>query len=205
MICIQWPARVETSDFTYVPTYVATIQIRIESISKSPWIFLGDLSSWYSLPSQLEVIATLTSPTIDWLCLFEQNINGIIQSIGLPWWLRRLRISCNAGDLGSTPGLRKSPGGGHGNPLQYSHLEYPMDWGAWWAAVHGSQRVGHSWVTNTVSFLTEHILLCVFGFLCETVFPHFLLQGIFLTQESNPSLLRWQVGSLPLSHQGTKV
>ena len=33
--------------------------------------------------------------------------------------------TCNAGDLGSTPGLGRSPGGGHGNPLQYSCLENP--------------------------------------------------------------------------------
>ena len=33
-------------------------------------------------------------------------------------------------------GLEKSPGGGHGNPLQYSCLENPMDRGAWWATVH---------------------------------------------------------------------
>ena len=37
----------------------------------------------------------------------------------------------------------QSPGGGHGNPLQYSCLENPMDRGAWWAV--GSQRVGHDW------------------------------------------------------------
>ena len=33
--------------------------------------------------------------------------------------------TCNAGDLGSVPGLGRSPGGGHGNPLQYSCLENP--------------------------------------------------------------------------------
>ena len=33
--------------------------------------------------------------------------------------------ACNAGDLGSVPGLGRSPGGGHGNPIQYSGLEYP--------------------------------------------------------------------------------
>ena len=46
----------------------------------------------------------------------------------------------NAGDLrdmGSVPGLGRSPGGGHGNPLQYSCLENPMDRGAWRATVHG--------------------------------------------------------------------
>ena len=39
-------------------------------------------------------------------------------------------------------------GEGNGNPLQYSCLEYPMDRGAWWATVHGSQRVGHDWATS---------------------------------------------------------
>ena len=41
------------------------------------------------------------------------------------------------GDAGLIPGLERSPGGGHGNSLQYSCLENPMDRGAWWAAVHG--------------------------------------------------------------------
>ena len=44
--------------------------------------------------------------------------------------------ACSAGDLGSIPGLGRSPGGGHGNPLQYSCLENPMDRGAWRATVH---------------------------------------------------------------------
>ena len=41
------------------------------------------------------------------------------------------------GDAGSLPGLERSPGGGHGNPLQYSCLENPMVRGAWRASVHG--------------------------------------------------------------------
>ena len=44
---------------------------------------------------------------------------------------------CNAGDLGSIPGWRRSPGEGNGNPLQYSCLGNPMDRGAWRATVHG--------------------------------------------------------------------
>ena len=39
--------------------------------------------------------------------------------------------SCNAGDLGSIPGLGRSPGEGNDNPLQYSCLENSMDGGAW--------------------------------------------------------------------------
>ena len=45
--------------------------------------------------------------------------------------------ACKAGDLGSSPGLGKSPGEGNGNPLQYSCLQNPMDKGAWQATVHG--------------------------------------------------------------------
>ena len=49
----------------------------------------------------------------------------------------------DAGVVGSFLALGRSPGGRHGNPLQYSCLENPVDRGVWWAAVHGSQRVGH--------------------------------------------------------------
>ena len=42
----------------------------------------------------------------------------------------------NVRDLGSIPGSRRSPGGEHGNSLQYYFLETPMDLGAWWATVH---------------------------------------------------------------------
>ena len=46
-------------------------------------------------------------------------------------------VVVNARDAGSGPGLGRSPGGGHGNPLQYSCLEKPMNRGAWRATVHG--------------------------------------------------------------------
>ena len=45
--------------------------------------------------------------------------------------------ACNVGDLGSIPGLGRSPGEGNGYALQYSCLENPMDREAWWATVHG--------------------------------------------------------------------
>ena len=55
----------------------------------------------------------------------------------------------DARDTGSIPGLGRSPGGGHSNPLQYSCLENPEDRGAWWATVH---RMGKS---NRPSATTE--------------------------------------------------
>ena len=45
-------------------------------------------------------------------------------------------LPANARDMGLIPGLGRSLGGGHGNPLQYSCLENPMDRGAWWVIVH---------------------------------------------------------------------
>ena len=57
---------------------------------------------------------------------------------------------CNEGDLGSIPGLGRSPGEGNGNPLQYSYLENPTDGGVWWATVHG--------VAKSQTRLSDHSL-----------------------------------------------
>ena len=62
----------------------------------------------------------------------------------------------NAGDMrdsGLIPGLGRSPGGGQGNPLQYSCLRNPMDWGAWRAIVHGvgKSRTRLKWLSMQAS------------------------------------------------------
>ena len=54
--------------------------------------------------------------------------------------------ACNAGDLGSIPGLGRFPGEGNGNALQYFFLEIPMDRGAWWAIVHGVGKI-QTWLS----------------------------------------------------------
>ena len=69
-------------------------------------------------------------------------LSGAALIQGLSQWL-----TCSTGDagnLGSIPGSERYPGGGHGNPLQYSCLENPMDRGAWQAVVHRSQRVRYN-------------------------------------------------------------
>ena len=50
-------------------------------------------------------------------------------------------LAYNAGDLGSIPGSGRCPGGGNGNPLQYSCLEDSMDRGALVATVHGVAKI----------------------------------------------------------------
>ena len=55
------------------------------------------------------------------------------------------KLPANAVDVrevGSIPGSGRSPGGGHGNPLQYSCLENAIDRGTWWATVY---QVANSW------------------------------------------------------------
>ena len=55
----------------------------------------------------------------------------------------------STGDLGSIPGLGRSPGEGNGNLLPFSRLENPMDGGAWWATVHGvTKNQTWQWLTH---------------------------------------------------------
>ena len=63
----------------------------------------------------------------------------------------------NAGGLGSIPGLGRSPGGGHGNPLQYPCLENPMDGGARRAVVHGVTQSGPRLSTHHVQTLCQSL------------------------------------------------
>ena len=58
-------------------------------------------------------------------------------------------LPVSAGDPGSIPELRRSPGEGNGYPLQYSCLENPIDRGAWRAAVHG---VAKNWALSDEHF-----------------------------------------------------
>ena len=60
--------------------------------------------------------------------------------MGFPGSSDSKESTCKVGDLDMIPGSGRSPGGGHGNPLQYSRLENPMDRGAWKAIVHGVHK-----------------------------------------------------------------
>ena len=62
------------------------------------------------------------------------------------------------GDLGSIPGLGRSPAGGHGNPLLYACLENPMDRGAWQATVHAVTKSQ----TQLSDFTSFHFVVFTF-------------------------------------------
>ena len=63
--------------------------------------------------------------------------------MGFPGSSTGKESACNMGDPGLIPGSERFPGGGHGNPLQYSCLENPMNRGTWQATVLGAAK---SWI-----------------------------------------------------------
>ena len=80
---------------------------------------ISQLFSWF--PQQISSLAG--SPVYNPVLFFPHS------SVGK-------ESACSSGDLGSISGLGRSPGEGHGNPLQCSCLENPMDRGTWWATIH---------------------------------------------------------------------
>ena len=98
--------------------------------------------------------------------------------LGFPGGSDSKESARNAGDLGLIPGLGRSPGGGHGNPLQYFCLENPMDRGAWWAKIH---RVEKSWARQkqlSTQRELRHVKL-VFHNLCVFLFHALLIIQLF--------------------------
>ena len=76
---------------------------------------------------------------------WEKHAGGVSDLLwhltkGFPGGSDGKESACNVGDLGSIPGLGRSPGEGNGNPLHYSCLENSMDRGAWWATAHGGLK-----------------------------------------------------------------
>ena len=67
----------------------------------------------------------------------------------------------NARDLGSIPGSGRCPGGGKGNPLQYSCLGNSIDRGAWWAKVHGVTKSLTQLSTHAHTHTHTHMNICV--------------------------------------------
>ena len=101
-------------------------------------------------------------------------------------WLSGKESTCNAGDGGLIPVWGRIPGGGHGNPLQSSCLENPLDRGAWRATVHKSQRVRQDWSawahTHTVSFMLAFLWLSLmvhFSFSLFSRTSSFLISVLF--------------------------
>ena len=66
----------------------------------------------------------------------SKNYSNVERVAGFPGGSAVRNTPANAGDMGSIPGLGRSPEEGNGHPLQHSCLENPMNRGAWWATVY---------------------------------------------------------------------
>ena len=85
-------------------------------------------------------------------------------NMGFPGGTKGKEVA-NSGDIrdeGSIPELGRSPGGGNGNPLQYSWLENPMDRGAWWATVYRITKLDMTEVTEPAWTVAHQVLLSRF-------------------------------------------
>ena len=117
------------------------------NIQKTKIMASGPITSW-------EIVGETVETVSDFIFLGSKITADGDCSHEIKRRLLRGKVSaCNAGDLGSIPGLGRFPGKGNGNPLQYPCLENPMDRGAWWAIVHG---VTNSW--TQMSYKTPYSL-----------------------------------------------
>ena len=80
---------------------------------------------------------------------------SFLEILGFPGGSDGKESACNAGDLSLIPGWGRSPGEGHGNPLQCSCLENPIDRGAWRAIMHGDTDKMEQLSTSKTSRLGE--------------------------------------------------
>ena len=99
--------------------------------------------------------------------LFSEIHHYLInRTLGLPWWLGSKESACDAGDVSSIRGLRRSPREGNHNTPEYSCLQNPVDRGAWRAAVPGVTKSDKTTVKSSedVSFvLGSGICVCFFS------------------------------------------
>ena len=90
------------------------------------------------------ILETITQLYLSWNDKYFLNCLFLIRDCGASQMALVVKnLSPNGGDardVSSITGSRRSPGGRHGDPLQYSCLENPMDWGARWATVHRVEK-----------------------------------------------------------------
>ena len=138
------------------------------SLYSSSWLISHDLfSSLLIIPSALSLLVPcafllcvrfcllFTCLAID--CLFLRAYTASLRRSKQLYWgfpggsvIKNPPASAgDTGDMGLIPGLERSPGEKHDNPLQYSCLENPMDRGAWRATVHRVTKIRHEWAHST--------------------------------------------------------
>ena len=143
-LCCRFQDKVTEKKVTFVSS----------TLSYSPTLSCAiDCVRFWSIYREAYMVRNWGLPATMSVTLEINLLRPVKNHVGLPWWLRSEESTCNAGDVCSIPGSRRSPGEGNGYPFQYSCLKNPMDRGAWWAVVCGVTRVGHDLVTKKYQLL----------------------------------------------------
>ena len=123
-----------------------------------------------------------------WLRDWTELIEGMIRASQVALVVKHSPAIQETWDVGLIPGLGRVPGGGHGNPLQYSCLENPMGKGAWQATVH---RVSHDWSNYACTYTQGVVKKKKLSTLTETAFQVYATSthtSAFLPKLTNSTL-----------------
>ena len=108
------------------------------SVGAAPfYILLKDSNCSIFLPTLIFFIFLTVAVLMNvrWCLIVLLIYISVMTSEGFPGGSVVMSLPASAGNMGSIPGLGRSPGGGNDNPLEYSCLKNPMDRGAWWTTV----------------------------------------------------------------------
>ena len=137
------------------------------------------------------------SPLPKGTCCSFPSWLGVLLLHGLLSWVS------GKGDTVSISGSRRSPGGGLGNPLQYSYLKYPMDRGSWWATVHAvtkSQTHLRDWACTHACHCTSPITaLLTLNCFCE------LCVSLLLPTKRESNSIKIIIQSLKFPSESVKI
>ena len=131
--------------FDYTDLVGKVMSLLFNMLSRFVIAFLPKNNRRLQSPSAVKKIKSVTASTFSPYICHEVEASLVAQMVKK----KKKKSACNAGDPGSIPGLGRSPGGGNGNPLQYSCLENPMDRGAGGPESMESQRVKTGLSKNT--------------------------------------------------------
>ena len=176
VVCESDHTRIHISTFQ---RRVACLQSHLE-FKVTRWPTSSHIVYWRSIWPQLPVTI---STFIKHLCAWWGFPGGSV--------VKNVTASTeDTGDVGSIPGLGRSPGGRYGNPLQYSCLGNPMNRGPWQATVHGVTKSLTQLCANTHTHTHTYMCLVLHCFTC-TVSTNPLRTDVFLLfykQDAKPKL-----------------